>query len=1112
MPTNDNSSPNNKLNRILKKNILTRNDKRTLSEFLSSSDLTEDLTSEILNKMPPLKKRRITEKKEQKIYCNNIIMSTIIKEDNTEENSGNNSSNDDSSEIINLDENDSIITNNSQLREEDVIIEEDYSNYDTKFENCYIVSSSSDDDDDDDDILIIDEADNIKDVKEKNVIQKTDINRKLLEGILRTKLRSSIKKALAENSHWNKQLNDEDDEDFDINDESDVYKKLSIEEKEKVKSMETQIKEINDKSVPEKVKILLSDIPLETKAIIIKKLELLQTLENSGSEYKKLREWLDNILKIPFGKYCKFSLSKQNDYTEIGNKLYDIKGSLDKAIYGQEQVKEALVELVAKWVSNPPSKGHALAIVGPPGCGKCHGKNTPILMYDGKIKMVQDIKEGDLLMGIDSKPRKVLGLGRGEDEMYEISNIKGDTYTVNSEHILCLKISGWLRINNIKNIKTYKVVWFNSSEYKYKSKNFSYKNKNQDEILKEATNFSKTIDKNNEYLTISVKEYLKLPKYVLKKLKGYKVNNIDFDIKNIYKDKYYLIGDKTKIIDNEHIIKFNIKSYQTIKDKNTSYQVISHSNDNGIFKMNYKNFKYNLYNKNEIFKKVNEYSEKQIRLKNIEITLKDYLKLSKYNKSLLFGYAIEKIDNIKFDPYILGLWLGDGTSMETAITTQDSTILKYLSVNLKKYDCYLSHKEKYTYRINSLTTQNYMKKILRKHNLIGNKHIPHIYKCNSRENRLKLLAGLIDSDGSYTNNCYDIIQKNSRLSEDIVYLCRSLGFACYSKKCKKSCMYKGEKREGEYNRMCIYGNGLEEIPVLCLRKEAEVRKQIKDALCSQISVKCIGRDKYYGFELDGDHKYLLDNFIVTHNTTLFREGLAKALDRPFASFSLSGMSDESYLSGFAHTYEGSDYGRICRMLTETGCMNPIIFMDELDKIDTTRHGSSVVNKIMEIIDFSQNHEYEDMYFGNIKIDLSRVLFVFSLNHIDMIDPILRDRLEVIKVKGFEPKEKVRILKDYIIPKELKEIGLNEKDIIFPDNIISFIIRKIRKEEGVREGKRAIQIIIRKINLLQYVNNIKRDKKFSYYSKNVTLPITITEKLVNKLLIEEELPAFLNLYC
>ena len=623
MSVNDNSTQNTKLNRILKKNILTRNDKRTLSEFLSSSDLTEDLTSEILSRMPPLKKRRITKKKEQKIYCNNIIMSTNTKEKNTEKNTGNDSSDDDNSEIINLDENDSIITNDSILveenviMEEDIIIEDNYSDNDQKFENCYIVSSSSDDDDED--ILIIDEADNIKDIRAKNVLQKTDINRKLLEGILRTKLRSSIKKALAENTHWNKHLNDddEDDEDFDINEESEIYKNLSIEQKEKVKSVEIQIKEINDKSVPEKIKILLSDIPLETKAIIIKKLELLQTLENSGSEYKKLREWLDNILKIPFGKYCKFSLSKQNDYTEIGNKLYDIKGSLDKAIYGQEQVKEALVELVAKWVSNPPSKGHALAIVGPPGCGK---------------------------------------------------------------------------------------------------------------------------------------------------------------------------------------------------------------------------------------------------------------------------------------------------------------------------------------------------------------------------------------------------------------------------------------------------------------------------------------------------------------TTLFREGLAKALERPFASFSLSGMSDESYLSGFAHTYEGSDYGRICRMLTETDCMNPIIFMDELDKIDTTRHGSSVVHKIMEIIDFSQNHEYEDMYFGNIKIDLSRVLFVFSLNHIDMIDPILRDRLEVIKVKGFQLKEKVKILKDYIIPKELKEIGLDENDIIFPEKIISFIIRKIRKEEGIREGKRAIQIIIRKINLLQYVHDIEKgDKTFSYHSKNIKLPITITEKLVNKLLIEEERPAFLNLY-
>tara|TARA_B100000586_G_C19876905_1_gene329197 strand:- start:64 stop:645 length:582 start_codon:yes stop_codon:yes gene_type:complete len=192
-------------------------------------------------------------------------------------------------------------------------------------------------------------------------------------------------------------------------------------------------------------------------------------------------------------------------------------------------------------------------------------------------------------------------------------------------------------------------------------------------------------------------------------------------------------------------------------------------------------------------------------------------------------------------------------------------------------------------------------------------------------------------------------------------------------------------------------------------------------------------------------------------------------------------------------------------------MNPIIFMDELDKIDTTRHGSSVVNKLIEIIDFSQNHEYEDMYFGNIKIDLSRVLFVFSLNYLENIDPILKDRLEIIKVNGFENKEKIEILKHYVIPKELEQINLTKNDIIFPENTLIHILRKIRKEDGIREAKRAIQIIIRKINLLQYINDADKKKMFTYYSKRIILPITITNKLVNKLLKEEPMPEFLRLY-
>ena len=91
-------------------------------------------------------------------------------------------------------------------------------------------------------------------------------------------------------------------------------------------------------------------------------------------------------------------------------------------------------------------------------------------------------------------------------------------------------------------------------------------------------------------------------------------------------------------------------------------------------------------------------------------------------------------------------------------------------------------------------TPNKLLKMLKGHNLIGNKHIPHIYKCNSREIRLQLLAGILDSDGSNIQNSYDIIQKNETLLDDIIYLARSLGFACYKKECKKSCMYNGENK------------------------------------------------------------------------------------------------------------------------------------------------------------------------------------------------------------------------------------------------------------------------------------------------------------------------------
>ena len=242
-------------------------------------------------------------------------------------------------------------------------------------------------------------------------------------------------------------------------------------------------------------------------------------------------------------------------------------------------------------------------------------------------------------------------------------------------------------------------------------------------------------------------------------------------------------------------------------------------------------------------------------------------------------------------------------------------------------------------------------------------------------------------------------------------------------------------------------------------------------------------------------------------TSIVREGLAKALNRPFCSFSLAGISDENYLTGFPFTYEGATCGRFAKMLMDTKCMNPIIFMDELDKVDTKR-SMSVYNKLIEITDFSQNHEIEDHYFGShIKLDLSQCIFVFSLNDINNVDPILRDRLEVITVEGFENKDKIKIAKNFLIPKAIKEYGVKYD---FTDEIIKHVINSVKKEKGVRNLQRGISKILRKLNVLQYYN----DKKLSYKIKKFNKKkIEITTTLIDKLLKDEEKinPILLRMY-
>lgn len=251
------------------------------------------------------------------------------------------------------------------------------------------------------------------------------------------------------------------------------------------------------------------------------------------------------------------------------------------------------------------------------------------------------------------------------------------------------------------------------------------------------------------------------------------------------------------------------------------------------------------------------------------LSVKEYLALPKSVKHILKAYK----SRVEFDhketgipPYLLGVWLGDGDSKAFTITTMDKPIvdyiLQYASNNQMGVNDAPNGETKA--RRYSLTSSvrgwgNGLTGFLSKHNLTNNKHIPQRYLINSRKNRLELLAGIIDTDGHYHNNCYEVFVMHEQLANDVMFLCRSLGFS----------VTHSNKHGVQGKRISISGEGLEEIPVLLERKKAHKRMQIKNALRYGFSVVYAGIGDYYGFEIDGDRLFMLGDFTVTHNTVVF---------------------------------------------------------------------------------------------------------------------------------------------------------------------------------------------------------------------------------------------------
>lgn len=241
-------------------------------------------------------------------------------------------------------------------------------------------------------------------------------------------------------------------------------------------------------------------------------------------------------------------------------------------------------------------------------------------------------------------------------------------------------------------------------------------------------------------------------------------------------------------------------------------------------------------------------------------------KFNKGGKWLLYRTEVNFLlpkNELLIDPYYLGLWLGDGTSANPIkITNIDQVVIDYIYKYAEELGLKVS-KEKITYGIisNGKKRANTLLNYFRFYGLVNNKHVPLIYKTAPRNIRLQILAGLMDTDGAASDGGFEITQKSDVIASDILYLARSCGFAAYSKKSKKGCMYKGEYREGLYNRIFISGD-CSDIPTLIPRKQMGPRKMNKDVLHVRIDIKSIGIDNYYGFKLDGNEKFILDDFTV----------------------------------------------------------------------------------------------------------------------------------------------------------------------------------------------------------------------------------------------------------